>query len=92
LKHFRQHHYTEAYDALQKKSKISLEHPSLTQLHTKLVIDGDFDKCEELVENACSGMMHETQQTSTNYDTFSDGIPIHLKFSLLYILTCPNVI
>jgi len=54
LKHFRQHHYTEAYDALQKKSKISLEHPSLTQLHTKLVIDGDFDKCEELVENACS--------------------------------------
>ena len=37
LKHFRQHHYVEAYDALQKKTKIALEHPVLTELHQRLV-------------------------------------------------------
>ncbi len=37
LKHFRQHNYTEAYESLQKKTKISLEHPLLTELHTHLV-------------------------------------------------------
>ena len=40
LKHFRQLHYTEAYEALQKKTKIQLEHPTLTELHTELVIKG----------------------------------------------------
>ena len=37
LKHFRQRQYTEAYEELQKKTKIELEHPILTELHTKLV-------------------------------------------------------
>ena len=39
LKHFRQHHYTEAYEALQKKTKIALEHPTLSELHNELVGD-----------------------------------------------------
>ena len=38
LKHFRQHNYTEAFESLQKRTKISLEHPVLTELHQKLVI------------------------------------------------------
>ena len=42
LKHFRQHHYTEAYDALQKKTRIALEHPALTDLHTQLVSTGKY--------------------------------------------------
>lgn len=37
LKHFRQHNYTEAYEALQRRTKIVLEHPALTELHTQLV-------------------------------------------------------
>ena len=37
LKHFRQHNYTEAFESLQKRTKISLEHPVLTELHQKLV-------------------------------------------------------
>ena len=37
LKHFRQRQYLEAYEALEKKTKIVLEHPILTELHTKLV-------------------------------------------------------
>uniref|UniRef100_A0A674J1W4 Muskelin 1 n=1 Tax=Terrapene triunguis TaxID=2587831 RepID=A0A674J1W4_9SAUR len=52
LKHFRQHNYTEAFESLQKKTKIALEHPMLTDLHDKLVLKGDFDACEELIEKA----------------------------------------
>ena len=53
LKHFRQHHFMEAYDALQKKTKVSLEHPLLSELHTQLVVNGNYDACERLIENAC---------------------------------------
>ena len=37
LKHLRQFDYTEPFDLLQKKSKVQLEHPLLTQLHSLLV-------------------------------------------------------
>lgn len=37
LKHFRQKNYMEAYHALQKKTKIMLEHPMVTDLHDVLV-------------------------------------------------------
>ncbi|ELU02476.1 hypothetical protein CAPTEDRAFT_169790 [Capitella teleta] len=53
LKHFRQHHYTEAYEALQKKTRVTLEHSALTELHTQLVQFGDYDACERLIEKAC---------------------------------------
>ncbi|XP_033744964.1 muskelin-like isoform X1 [Pecten maximus] len=53
LKHFRQRQFIEAYDALQKKTKVELEHPILTELHDKLVKQGDFDACESLVWRAC---------------------------------------
>lgn len=55
MKHFRQHNYTEAFESLQKKTKIALEHPMLTELHDKLVLKGDFDACEGLIEKAVSG-------------------------------------
>ena len=37
LKHFRQKNYLEAFESLQKRTKISLEHPMLAELHTLLV-------------------------------------------------------
>ena len=37
LKHLRQHNYSEAFETLQKKTKISLEHPTISELHEKLV-------------------------------------------------------
>lgn len=37
LKHMRENEYMEAFEALQKKAKVSLEHPLLTQLHSLLV-------------------------------------------------------
>ncbi|CAH3026215.1 unnamed protein product [Porites evermanni] len=52
LKHFRQHNYTEAFESLQKRTKIALEHPMLTELHQKLVINNDFDGCEKIIEQA----------------------------------------
>uniref|UniRef100_A0A8C1RT58 Muskelin 1, intracellular mediator containing kelch motifs n=1 Tax=Cyprinus carpio TaxID=7962 RepID=A0A8C1RT58_CYPCA len=52
LKHFRQHNYTEAFESLQKKTRIALEHPMLTHLHERLVLRGDFDACEELIDKA----------------------------------------
>ncbi|XP_077399462.1 muskelin isoform X2 [Vanacampus margaritifer] len=52
LKHFRQHNYTEAFESLQKKTRIALEHPMLTHLHDRLVLQGDFDACEDLIDKA----------------------------------------
>lgn len=37
LKHLRQNNFTDAFEAVQKRSKIDLEHPLLTQLHRHLV-------------------------------------------------------
>ena len=37
LKHLRDCDYTEAYHSLRKQSRVELEHPLLTQLHTVLV-------------------------------------------------------
>ena len=45
----------EAYDSLQKKTKISLEHPMLMELHQELVVNRDFDACERIVEQAATG-------------------------------------
>lgn len=56
LKHFRQHNYTEAFESLQKKTRIALEHPMLTHLHDRLVLQGDFDACEELIDKAVRGI------------------------------------
>merc|ERR1719219_2143909 len=50
LKHFRQQNYLEAFESLQKKTKIQLEDPLLTELHSTLVNDGDYVKTEELIK------------------------------------------
>lgn len=55
LKHFRQRQYVEAYEALKKRTKVDLEHPLLTELHTVLVSKGDYDACEEHITRACEG-------------------------------------
>ena len=40
---------------MQKKTEIQLEHPRLTELHTCLVKDGDYETCEELISQAIKG-------------------------------------
>lgn len=49
LKHLRQQNYLEVFESLQKKTKIQLEHPILTQLHHTLVKSGDYQETEKLI-------------------------------------------
>ena len=57
LKHFRQHNYLEAFESLQKKTKIQLEDPLLTQLHSLIVSDGDYVQAELLVKQCLQVIM-----------------------------------
>ena len=60
LKHFRQRNYFDSFEQLQKRTKIDLEAPVLTQLHTALVSDGNFVESERIVlECAKKGHMAE---------------------------------
>lgn len=58
LKHFRQHNYTEAFESLEKRTRVTLEDPRLTRLHKMLVDRGDFDGCEQLIAEAAEGQCH----------------------------------
>ena len=55
LKHFRQHNYMEAFEALKIKTQIELEDELLTRLHRLLVTEGDYDACEALLEESLEG-------------------------------------
>ena len=50
LKHFRQQNYLEAFESLQKKTRITLEDPLLSDLHRILVSDGDYTQTEVLIK------------------------------------------
>ena len=52
LKHFRQHNYAEVFECLQKKTRVQLEDPLLTRLHTLIVAEGDYERPEQLIETA----------------------------------------
>lgn len=53
LKHLRQHNYSEAFETLQKKTRVSLEDPLLTILHKTLVEVGDYEEAENCVRRDC---------------------------------------
>ncbi|PVD25090.1 hypothetical protein C0Q70_15588 [Pomacea canaliculata] len=67
LKHFRQRHYIEAFEALKKKTKVSLEHPVLTELHDLLVINGDFEGCEKVVSRVCEEGLFDQYISQQDY-------------------------
>lgn len=50
LKHFRQQGYEEAFTALQLQTNVNLEHPVMSELHRTLVVDGDFERVEQFVD------------------------------------------
>lgn len=56
LKHFRQQGYDAAFKALQEQTNVSLEDPKMSELHTALVVQGDFQKAENFIEKAVNGM------------------------------------
>lgn len=60
LKHFRQQNYGEAFSSLQKRTRVQLEAPLLTELFSALVERGDFPATEEAVQRAQdTGLFHE---------------------------------
>lgn len=78
LKHFRQHNYSEAFETLQKKTKISLEHPTLTDLHNQLVLNGDYEACESIIDEA------SVEHLFDHYISMQDYEP---KWSLIHACT-----
>lgn len=58
LKHFRQQGYDTAFKALQEQTNVSLEYSMMSDLHTALVVNGDFQKTENFIEKCVSdGLM-----------------------------------
>lgn len=55
LKHFRQNHYDLAANVLLQNSNITLEHPFLTQLYDTIVINGNYEIAEILMDQAING-------------------------------------
>lgn len=55
LKHFRQQGYESSFKALQEQTNVVLEHPMMSDLHSSLVVQGDFQKAENFVEKSISG-------------------------------------
>ena len=55
LKHFRQKNYTEVFESLQKKTRIQLEDPLLTELHRALVTNGDYVEAEQIIKRSIEG-------------------------------------
>lgn len=54
LKHFRQQNMMDVYQTLKNKTGIEIEHPSIAQLHQSLVVEGDFDRAEQIIKDANS--------------------------------------
>eukprot|EP00037_Helgoeca_nana_P016556 m.155714 g.155714 ORF g.155714 m.155714 type:complete len:764 (+) comp23581_c0_seq1:237-2528(+) len=55
LKYFRQRNFPDSFERLQKKTRISLEAPILTDLYTSLVTDGAFANAEQRLLDALNG-------------------------------------
>ncbi|KAI9137613.1 Muskelin N-terminus-domain-containing protein [Paraphysoderma sedebokerense] len=53
LKHFRQRNLIPCFNLLQQTTQLQLEDPMLTNLHKLLVVDGNFEAAEELMESSC---------------------------------------
>ncbi len=77
LKYLRQRRFVDAYEHLLRKSNVPLEHPFLTAWFNALVDDGDFEKCEEMLDQATqSGMLDayiESQPLRIEWDPLNTG-------------------
>ncbi|XP_050538902.1 muskelin isoform X2 [Daktulosphaira vitifoliae] len=57
LKHFRRCHYDSAVSALLQNSKITLEHPLLSDLFNIIVTDGNYELAESSMDKAITGLL-----------------------------------
>lgn len=55
MKHFREHDYMDAFKILKNSTNVVLESCLVSKLHHELVEDGNFEKSEDIVEQAANG-------------------------------------
>ena len=67
LKHLRQKNYCEAFESLQKRTKVQLEDQLLTTLHKLLVIEADFQSCERLLEEVLTQRLFDCYIRKQDY-------------------------
>lgn len=78
LKYFRQKNYMSVFEDLQKKSKVKLEHPQLTEIYDSIFSKGDFLETEALVKSSVEGRATMVfvhfyfKRTTNNSGTVSD--------------------
>lgn len=67
LKFLRQSNYTAAFDALSQQANVSFEDEVLTKLHKHLVIDGDYDQVEKLLDQCFDNGYFDDHLSQQNY-------------------------
>ncbi|ORX89838.1 hypothetical protein K493DRAFT_64679 [Basidiobolus meristosporus CBS 931.73] len=67
LKYFRQRNHQEAFTALQNTTGLLLEDPMLTNLHTNLVLNGNFQTAEKLVNQAATSRLFDDYISQCEY-------------------------
>eukprot|EP00051_Salpingoeca_urceolata_P006576 m.86923 g.86923 ORF g.86923 m.86923 type:complete len:836 (+) comp14891_c0_seq3:166-2673(+) len=55
LKHFRQRNLLKCFEDLQQSTGVELEAPCLTELYKTIVLEGDYQKAEELITTSTEG-------------------------------------
>ncbi|KAF8634267.1 hypothetical protein AX17_004224 [Amanita inopinata Kibby_2008] len=72
LKHLRQRRLLSPFDSLLSRSSLRLEHPLVTQLHTNVVLQGDWSRAEELlVKLSSAGLFASYLQSCQPYASFN---------------------
>ncbi|KAK9765181.1 hypothetical protein K7432_006694 [Basidiobolus ranarum] len=67
LKYFRQRNHQEAFTALQNTTGLLLEDPMLTNLHTNLVLDGNFEVAEKVINQAAKNNLFDDYISQCEY-------------------------
>ncbi|KAG1683384.1 Muskelin [Nymphon striatum] len=67
LKYIRQNNYVDVFKLLQSKSKVQLEDPLLTHLHDVLVLKGDYEQCEEIMERSAEEGLFSSYLSQQKY-------------------------
>jgi hypothetical protein len=81
LKHLRQRNLLDSFESLQKRCKIRLEDPFLSDLYHMIVHHANFQGVEQLIQEACDRNMFEDHISDTLYKPhwkriyFNDEMP-----------------
>ena len=88
LKHFRQNNFSEVFEVLQRKTRIRLEHPLLTEIHRLLVENGDFNSTEELIRQSIEGECRIYLLDHSAIINFEMGFALDVDFEIFRRI-CP---